>query len=122
MQYISEAESRLLITHEIALEAVKDAFLAAALDTNSTVFPAVIAHGTKPTKVFTIKSGTTSSVSGLKVGSYWPGNISNGIPNHNSTILLIDETCGKIVSATATRPVPKLLMVSWRKSMVALMR
>lgn len=98
MQHISEAESRLLITHEMAFEAVKDAFLAAALDTRSTVFPAVIAHGTKPTNVFTIKSRTTSTVSGLKVGSYWPGNSSNGIPNHNSTILLIDETCGKIAS------------------------
>lgn len=56
MRYISEAESRLLITHEIAFEAVKDAFLAAVLDNKSTVFPAVIAHGTNPINVFTIKS------------------------------------------------------------------
>lgn len=96
MKYIPEAESRLLITHEIAFDAVKDAFIAAAVDRSSTVFPAMIAHGPQPTNGFSIKSGTTSAISGLKVGSYWPGNVANGEPNHNSTILLLDQDNGKV--------------------------
>ncbi|GAB7358603.1 hypothetical protein MBLNU230_g2663t1 [Neophaeotheca triangularis] len=96
MKYISEEESRLLISHSIAFDAVKEAFIAAAVDETSTVFPAVIAHAAQPANVFTVKSGTTSTVSGLKVGSYWPDNISRGDPNHNSTILLINQANGKI--------------------------
>jgi len=98
MKFISEEESRLLITHEIAFDAVKNAFIAAAVDDLSTIFPAVIANAARKHDAFTIKSGTTSTVSGLKVGSYWPGNIAKGLRNHNSTILLIDQANGKISS------------------------
>jgi len=87
-----------LITHEIAFDAVRDALIAAALDDSSTIFPAVIAHAARKHDVFTIKSGTTSTVSGLKVGSYWPNNVTKGQRNHNSTILLIDQASGKISS------------------------
>lgn len=96
MRYIPEEKSRLLITHEIAFHAVKDALVAAALDDSSAIFPAVIAHAARKQDVFTIKSGTTSTISGLKVGSYWPDNITKGHRNHNSTILLIDQASGKI--------------------------
>lgn len=98
MKFISEEESRLLITHEIAFAAVKDALIAAAADDSSTIFPAVIAHAARKQDVFTIKSGTTSTVSGLKVGSYWPENITKGHRNHSSTTLLIDQASGKISS------------------------
>lgn len=87
-----------MITHEIAFDAVKDALIAAAADDLSTIFPAVIAHAARKQDVFTIKSGTTSTVSGLKVGSYWPDNITKGHRNHNSTIILIDQASGKISS------------------------
>jgi len=87
-----------MIPHEIAFDAVKDALIAAAADGSSTIFPAVIAHAARKQDVFTIKSGTTSTISGLKVGSYWPDNITKGHRNHNSTILLIDQASGKISS------------------------
>lgn len=98
MKLISEEESRLLITHGIAFDAVKDALIAAAVDSSSTKFPAVIAHAARKQDVFTTKSGTTSTLSGLKVGSYWPDNINKGQRNHHSTILLIDQASGKISS------------------------
>ena len=98
MKFISEEESRLLITHENAFDAVRNALIAAAVDNSSTIFPAVIAHAGRKHDVFTIKSGTTSTVSGLKVGSYWPENITKGQRNHNSTILLIDHASGRISS------------------------
>ena len=98
MKFISEEESRLMITHEIAFDAVNDALIAAAADGSSTIFPAVIAHAARKQDVFTMKSGTTSTISGLKVGSYWPDNITKGHRNHNSTILLIDQASGKISS------------------------
>ncbi|KAM0704782.1 hypothetical protein Q7P35_007568 [Cladosporium inversicolor] len=98
MKFILEEESRLLITHKIAFDAGKNALIAAAVDDSSTVFPAVIAHAARKNDVFTIKSGSTSTVSGLKVGSYWPENIAKGQRNHNSTIPLIDQTSGRISS------------------------
>jgi ornithine cyclodeaminase len=98
MTFISEEESRLLITHEIAFHAVKDALIAAAVDVSSTIFPAVVAHAAHKHDVFTIKSGTMSTISGLKVGSYWPDDIIKGQRNHNSTILLIDQASGRISS------------------------
>ena len=96
MKYIPEEESRLLISHEIAYNAVKESFIAAAVDETSSIFPAVAAHAARSNNIFTIKSGTTSSLSGLKVGSYWPDNTRKGEPNHNSTILLMDQTNGRI--------------------------
>lgn len=87
-----------MITHEIAFDAVKNALIAAAVDDSSTIFPAVIAHAARKHDLFTVKSGTTSTVSGLKVGSYWPENITKGQRNHNSTILLIDHASGRISS------------------------
>jgi ornithine cyclodeaminase len=98
MRFISEEESRLRITHEIAFHAVKDALIAATVDVSSTIFPAVVAHAARKHDVFTIKSGTTSTISGLKVGSYWPDNITKGERNHNSTIILIDPASGRISS------------------------
>lgn len=98
MKFISEQESRRLVSHEIAYNAVKEAFIAAATDQASNVFPAIIAHAAQAQNVFSLESGTTSDVCGLKVGSYWPGNAVKNAPNHNSTILLIDQDNGKIAS------------------------
>ncbi|KAH0290089.1 ornithine cyclodeaminase [Aureobasidium namibiae CBS 147.97] len=98
MKYISEAESRRLISHKIAFKAVREALIAAVTDSTSTVFPAVVAHASQRHNVFTMKSGTTSTISGLKVGSYWPENNSRGEPNHNTTILLLDQRNGKVTT------------------------
>ena len=82
----------------IAFDAVKDSLIAAAVDNSSTIFPAVIAHAARKQYASIIDSGTTSTLSGLKMGSYWPDNITKGQRNHNSTILIIDQASGKISS------------------------
>lgn len=95
MRFISEAQSSALITHELALGAVREALIAAGAE-GSHIFPAVIAHGSVPSNTFSVKAGATAELAGLKIGSYWPGNLGNGIPCHNSTILLIDQGTGRI--------------------------
>lgn len=95
MQFISEEQSAALITHELAFAAAREALIAAA-DEAATVFPAVIAHGSDPGNRFSVKSGATAEIAGLKVGSFWPGNDALGLPRHNSAILLFDQKVGRI--------------------------
>ncbi len=95
MKFISEEQSAALITHDIAYAAAREALIAAASE-DTTIFPAVLAHGSSPSDRFSIKSGATADLAGLKVGSYWPGNDRLGFPRHNSAILLIDQQVGRI--------------------------
>ncbi|MFE7644322.1 ornithine cyclodeaminase family protein [Streptomyces phaeoluteigriseus] len=34
----------------------------------------------------------------MKIGSYWPGNAEHGLPRHHSTLLLLDQTIGRIAA------------------------
>lgn len=95
MKFISEAESVALVTPDLAYAATRDALIAAA-GGEATVFPAVLAHGSSPADRFSIKSGASTDIAGLKVGSYWPGNDALGLPRHNSAILLFDQRVGRI--------------------------
>jgi ornithine cyclodeaminase len=95
MKFISEEQSAALISHDLAFLAAREALIAAVTQ-EATVFPAVAAHGSDPQNRFSIKSGATAEVAGLKVGSYWPGNSQAGLPRHNSTIMLFDQTVGRI--------------------------
>lgn len=97
MIFIDEARSAALINHELALAAAREALIAAA--GGATVFPAVIAHGSDAANSFSVKSGATADIAGLKVGSYWPGNAERGLPRHNSLILLFDQERGRIGAA-----------------------
>lgn len=92
---MSEAVSADLITPQLAFEAARQAFLAAASDT-AHVFPAVLAHGSVSSNRFSVKSGTTSQLAGVKIGAFWPSNPERGLPRHSSTILLIDQETGRI--------------------------
>lgn len=95
MRFISEAESAALVTHEMAFSAMRDAMVAAcAPDTAS--FPVVLGHGSSDVNRFTVKAAATSDLAGLKVGSYWPGNLDRGLSRHNSLILLFDQDLGRI--------------------------
>jgi ornithine cyclodeaminase len=69
---------------------VRAALIAATWGT-SRVFPAVSAHGSDPANRFSVKAGAAPDMAGLKVGSYWPGNLAKGMPCHNSTILVLDQ-------------------------------
>ena len=95
MIYVSEEESAAMVTHELAFEAARQALVAAASD-QSGVFPAVLGHSKDPTNRFSIKSGWSSELTGVKVGSFWSGNPAIGLPRHNSTIVLLDQRTGRL--------------------------
>ncbi len=95
MRFIPEEESAALVTHEMAFEAAREALIAAVAP-GTTLFPAVLGHGTDTANRFSIKSGTTADYAGLKVGSFWHRNPEKGLPRHNSVILLFDQEVGRI--------------------------
>jgi ornithine cyclodeaminase len=95
MIYVSEDESAALVTHELAFEAVRQALMAAASDL-SGVFPAVLGRSKEPTNTFSVKSGWSAELTGVKVGSFWSGNPAIGLPRHNSTIVLLDQRTGRL--------------------------
>jgi ornithine cyclodeaminase len=95
MIYVSEEESAALVTHELAFEAARQA-LSAAASGQSGVFPAVLGHSKDPTNRFSIKSGWSAELTGVKVGSFWSGNPAIGLPRHNSTIVLLDQRTGRL--------------------------
>jgi len=98
MQYVPEKISASLASHEFAFDAVRNALIAASEDGTAT-FPVVQAHGSDPDNFYAIKSSAVSSLAGMKIGSYWPGNDAHGMPRHNSVILLFDQSCGRIGAA-----------------------
>ena len=95
MIFVSEEESTRLITHELAFSAVRAALIAAASE-DSRVFPAVLGRASDPTNTFSVKSGSTADITGLKVGSFWSRNPEMGLPRHNSAIILLDQTIGRL--------------------------
>jgi len=94
MRYISEALSSQLISHDLAFDAVKAAFIAAS--EQAKLFPVVIAEGTPKNSVFSLKSANTKKLAGWKTGSYWPGNVAENIACHASTIFLLDQNNGHL--------------------------
>jgi ornithine cyclodeaminase len=95
MQYIPEAQSSAVVTHEMAFEAISEAFKAAGVQ-GAVVFPALIAHGSDPGNRFSVKSGATQTLAGLKMGFIWPGNTSKGLPTHNSVTVLFNQETGGV--------------------------
>ena len=53
-------------------------------------------HSEDPTNRFSIKSGWSAELTGVKVGSFWSGNPAIGLPRHNSTIVLLDQRTGRL--------------------------
>lgn len=98
MRYLAEEVSSALITHELAYEAVRAAFIAAATG-EGTVFSAVSAHAADPSHTFSVKAGSAAGYAGVKLGSYWPSNDALGIPRHGTTIVLLDERSGRLAAA-----------------------
>jgi ornithine cyclodeaminase len=95
MIYISEEESAALVTHELAFEAARRALVAAA-SKQSAVFPAVLGRSREATNTFSIKSGWSDDLTGVKIGSFWAGNPARALPRHNSTIVLLDQLTGRL--------------------------
>ena len=95
MIYVSEEESAALITHELAFPAIRAALIAAA-SRDSRVFPAVLGRSSDAANTFSVKSGSTAELTGLKVGSFWSRNPEKGLPRHNSAIMLLDQDTGRL--------------------------
>ncbi|MFD1158705.1 ornithine cyclodeaminase family protein [Roseovarius aestuarii] len=92
---ITEEQSAAIATHELAYEAVREAFVASVAAAAKS-FPVVIGHASDPQNRFTIKSAADGSMAGVKVGSYFPTNDEVGLPRHNSLILLFNQEKGSI--------------------------
>lgn len=95
MIFVTEAQSAAIITPDLAFAAMRAAFIA-AVSPGAASFPVVLGHGSDPQNRFTVKSAAGADVAGLKVGAYFPTNDARGLPRHASTILLIDQTTGRI--------------------------
>ncbi|PAZ12549.1 ornithine cyclodeaminase family protein [Streptomyces sp. SA15] len=93
--HVTEEETAALVDEELALEAARTAF-AATVD--GTVFPSLAVHGSDPRNQFTLKPSASATHAGVKIGTYWPGNTEHGLPRHHSTLLLLDQTIGRIAA------------------------
>jgi ornithine cyclodeaminase len=91
---INEETAASLVTIDDAIVAVRDAFI--ALDERrAEVFPVASGTGSDPANRFSVKSGRIDGVGpGVKIGTYWPGNVGRGQVAHASTVLLIDDSTG----------------------------
>lgn len=93
--HITEEQTAALVDEDLALEAARAAF-AATVD--GTAFPSLAVHGSDPRNRFTLKPSASGTHAGVKIGTYWPGNTEHGLPRHNSTLLLLDQTMGRIAA------------------------
>ncbi|WP_329610482.1 ornithine cyclodeaminase family protein [Jiella pelagia] len=50
------------------------------------------------TNTFSVKSGSSDDLTGVKIGSFWSGNPARGLPRHNSTIFLLDQDTGRLAA------------------------
>jgi ornithine cyclodeaminase len=93
--YITEEQTAAQVDEELALEAARAAF-AATVD--SAVLPSLAVHGSDPRNRFSLKPSVSATHAGVKVGTYWPDNEEHGLPRHHSTLLLLDQTIGRIAA------------------------
>ncbi|MBL1101554.1 ornithine cyclodeaminase family protein [Streptomyces coffeae] len=93
--HATEEQTAAVVDEELALDAARTAF-AATVD--GTVFPSLAVHGSDPANRFTLKPSASAMHAGVKIGTYWPGNTEHGLPRHHSTLLLFDQTIGRIAA------------------------
>ncbi len=93
---IREEEARRLVTVEAAIAAVEDAFARMAKG-GANNYPVVRETVGYADAVFGVKAGADRDLPllGLKAGGYWPGNLTRGLTNHQSTTLLFDPGSGR---------------------------
>ena len=104
MQYLNEATTAKLISHQLAYTAVKEAFIAATTD-EATLFPVVNAAGPQADSMFSMKSASTATLVGWKTGSYWPGNQAKNMPCHGTNVFLLSPETGELVAVVAATQV-----------------
>ena len=95
LDLVSETTATQVVTIDDAITTVEGVFAALHRD-EATVFPVMMGHGPEVSNSFGVKSGVIASerLVGLKVGSYWPGNRTEGLVAHASTTILLDPATG----------------------------
>jgi ornithine cyclodeaminase len=93
---ISETLARQLVSIEDALSTVEAVFAAMARG-EARNYPVVRERVGHADAVFGVKTGADVSrpLLGLKAGGYWPGNMKNGVSNHQSATLVFDPETGR---------------------------
>jgi ornithine cyclodeaminase len=92
---MTEEQSGSMVSEELALNAARMA-LTAVVD--SSPLPVVVGFVPGTQNRFTVKSGSASGLSGAKIGSFWPENTDAGLPRHSSTIILLDDSTGRVAA------------------------
>jgi ornithine cyclodeaminase len=94
MQLIDEETAASLVTIDDAIDAVRSAFLALD-DGRAELFRVTGGAGSDPANRVAVKSARLDGIAlGVKVGTYWPDNVTRGEVAHASTVLLLDDATG----------------------------
>lgn len=104
MIYLNEQQTSKLISHQLAYDAVKEAFIAAVSE-EATLFPVVNATGSQDGTMFSLKSACTSTLVGWKTGTYWPNNRAQNMPCHGTTVFLLKPDTGELQAVIAASEV-----------------
>ncbi len=94
---VPEALCEALITRSAAFDAVRDVFAAMSAG-DARNFPVIRENIAYKDALYGFKSGfdRANLTLGLKSGGYWPGNMDQGLTNHQSTIFLFDPDTGRL--------------------------
>ncbi|MPY50579.1 ornithine cyclodeaminase family protein [Streptomyces sp. K1PN6] len=95
MLYVTEQQTAALVDEVLAFDAARAAF-AATVD--AAVLPSLVVHGSDPRNRFSLKPSASATHAGVKIGTFWPDNPAQGLPRHHSTLLLFDQTIGRIAA------------------------
>jgi ornithine cyclodeaminase len=96
---MTEEESAAAVDEEMALAAARSAFVAAM---SAQTFPVVIARGSGQGESFSLKSGSSAELVGVKIGSYWPQADAYDLPRHASTVILLNQDTGRVAAVVET--------------------
>lgn len=91
--YLSEEETRELLSEELALKAARSAFTATA---DSTPSGSLVMRGSDPVNRFSVKPGVSPEAACVKIGTFWVGNEEHGLPRHHSTVLIMNQIIGRV--------------------------
>jgi ornithine cyclodeaminase len=92
---VSERAVKQVASEGLALRAVQEAFVSGHRK-EGFLYPVVAGSDPKGSWRIGLKSGyaATAGALGFKYGSYFPGNLARGVPNHGSTTVLVDVETG----------------------------
>ncbi len=96
---VGEDECEKLVGRAEAFDAVETVFAAMARG-DAYNFPVIREAIEYADALYGFKSGfdRAGKVLGVKSGGYWPGNMDNGLSNHQSTVFLFDPDTGKLAT------------------------